>query len=363
MPDSIVMFEQQAANYLADKIQSYRKKKSSVFILTDTNTHLQCLPLFFHEILLQNDQIVEIEVKAGEENKTLESAQHIWSVLTKHQAGRDTLLMNLGGGAITDLGCFAASCYKRGISCINIPTTLMGMVDAAIGGKTGINFSDFKNQIGTFHLPEKVLIFTKFLKTLPPEEMRSAKAEILKYGFITSPHFLNRDFLTQPTDSELLQIVKECAEIKVKITQSDPHERGIRKILNFGHTVGHAFESFALENGLKLSHGKAIAAGMVAELYLSYRRHSLDKKVLDDYVDLWHSYFTPFFFNKLHIDDIVGRMAQDKKNKGGELHFVLISEAGKADYDCIVERNLVKESLEFYLNQIGDEPCCQEKSR
>lgn len=363
MHDSIVLFKQEATNYLVAKLQSCRKKKSSVFILTDTNTHLHCLPLFLHEILLHNFQIIEIEVKASEENKTLESAQHIWSVLTKHQAGRDSLLMNLGGGTITDLGCFAASCYKRGISCINIPTTLMGMVDAAIGGKTGVNYSDFKNHIGTFHLAEKVLIFTKFLKTLPPEEILSAKAEILKYGFIASPHFLNRDLLTQPTDSESLQLVKECAEIKIKITQSDPHERGIRKILNFGHTVGHAFESFALEHKLDLSHGQAIAAGMVAELYLSHRQHSLNKKVLDDYVDFWHSHFTPFFFSKLHIDDLVERMAQDKKNKGGELHFVLISEAGKADYDCIVEQHLAKESLEFYLNQIGDEPCCQEKSR
>ena len=234
-----------------DKLKQIFDKTSKVFILTDENVAPFWLPEV--EYWLNCKNAVEIVIKAGERHKNLQTVQRIWKTLMKYQSDRNALLINLGGGVITDLGGFAASTYKRGIKFINIPTTLLAMMDAAIGGKTGIDFGGSKNQIGTFVEAEEVIIDPVFLETLPQREICSGLAEMLKYGFVADSNLLNVNL------ENYQQYITRCGEIKREIVKQDPTEKGLRKILNFSHTLGHAIESYCLTTDYPLLHGEAVA--------------------------------------------------------------------------------------------------------
>jgi 3-dehydroquinate synthase len=320
---------------------------SKVFILTDENV----APFWLPEVAywLRCDPAVDIIIKAGEQHKNLQTVQRIWKTLLKHHADRNALLVNLGGGVITDLGGFAASTYKRGIKFINIPTTLLAMVDAAIGGKTGIDFGGGKNQIGTFAEAEEVIIDSVFLSTLSRRELLSGMAEMLKYGYIADANLLKVNL-----DNYQQQIAR-CGEIKREIVAQDPTEKGLRKILNFGHTLGHAIESYCLTTDFPLLHGEAVALGMAAALWLSVKQCGLDKEVLKDYEKKLPMLLSEAEMNltRTDMDAILSYLALDKKNKGEKPQFVLLEAVGKPMWNVEVEPELVREALTFIMNKVS----------
>ena len=316
---------------------------SQVFILTDENVAPFWLPEVAH--WLHCDSAVDIVIKAGEQYKNLQTVQRIWKTLLKHHADRNALLINLGGGTITDLGGFAASTYKRGIKFINIPTTLLAMVDASIGGKTGIDFGGAKNQIGTFAESEAVLVKPDFLITLPPMELLSGLAEMLKYGFVVDANLLNVNL------ENYQQHIIRCGEIKREIVAQDPTEKGLRKILNFGHTFGHAIESHCLTTDYPLLHGEAVALGMVGSLWLSVKQCGLDEKVLQDFERQLPMLLseTETSLSEADIEPILGYLVHDKKNKGEKPQFVLLEAVGKPVWDVEVEPERVKTALQYVI--------------
>lgn len=318
---------------------------SQVFILTDENVAPFWLPEVAH--WLRCDPAIDIVIKAGEQHKNLQTVQRIWKNLMKHHADRNALLINLGGGTITDLGGFAASTYKRGIKFVNIPTTLLGMIDAAIGGKTGIDFGGGKNQIGTFAEAEEVLVDPVFLSTLPRRELLSGLSEMLKYGFIADANLLNVN------SENYQQHIVRCGEIKREIVAKDPTEKGPRKILNFGHTLGHAIESHCLTTAHPLLHGEAVALGMEAALWLSVKQCGLDKKVLLDYGKQLPMLLSEAEINLINVDvdPILGYLTMDKKNKGEQQQFVLLEAVGKPVWDVEVSSENVREALEYVINK------------
>ena len=298
---------------------------------------------------LHCDAAIDIVIKAGEQHKNLQTVQRIWKTLLKHHADRNAMLINLGGGVVTDLGGFAASTYKRGIKFINVPTTLVGMVDAAIGGKTGIDFGGGKNQIGTFAEAEDVLINPVFLETLPERELHSGLAEMLKYGFIADANLLKVNL------ENYQQFIARAGEIKREIVAQDPTEKGLRKILNFGHTLGHAIESHCLTTDSPLLHGEAVALGMGAALWLSVRQLGLDEKVLHDFEVRLPMLLSEarISLSEKDIKPIMSYLVHDKKNKGGKPQFVLLGEVGKPVCDVEVEPELVKQFLSYYINKVS----------
>ena len=313
---------------MSDKLKNTISAALKVFILTDENVAPFWLPEVTH--WLHCDSAIDIVIKAGEQHKNLQTVQRIWKTLMKHHADRNALLINLGGGVITDLGGFAASTYKRGIKFINIPTTLLAMVDAAIGGKTGIDFGGSKNQIGTFAEAEEVIIDPVFLETLPERELFSGMAEMLKYGFIA--------------DSKLLEInlenyqkfIVRCGEIKREIVEQDPTEKGLRKILNFGHTLGHAIESHCLTTDYPLLHGEAVALGMLGALWLSVKQLGLDDSVLQNFENQ-----IPMLLSEAEIslsgsdiDLILGYLVHDKKKQRRKVSICFAQNGWKSSLEC-----------------------------
>ena len=332
---------------MSDKLKETIAEASKVFILTDENVAPFWLPEVAH--WLHCDSAVDIVVKAGEQHKNLQTVQRIWKTLMKHHADRNALLVNLGGGVITDLGGFAASTYKRGIKFINIPTTLLAMVDAAIGGKTGIDFGGGKNQIGTFAEAEEVIIDPVFLETLPQRELLSGVAEMLKYGFIADANLLNVNL------ENYQQFIARCGEIKREIVAKDPHENGLRKILNFGHTIGHAIESHCLTTDYPLLHGEAVALGVLGALWLSVKQLGLDKSILQNFEHQFLMLLSEaeISLSEADIEPILSNLILDKKNKGEKPQFVLLEEVGKPVWDVEVEPELVKQSLDYIINKVS----------
>ena len=319
---------------------------SQVFILTDENVAPFWLPEVAH--WLHCEAAFDIIIKAGEQHKNLQTVQRIWKTLMKHRADRNALIINLGGGTITDLGGFAASTYKRGIKFINVPTTLLAMVDAAIGGKTGIDFGGAKNQIGTFAEAEEVLVDPAFLTTLLRRDILSGLAEMLKYGFIADAKLLEINL------ENYQDFILRSGEIKREIVAKDPYESGLRKILNFGHTLGHAIESHSLAKDSRLLHGEAVALGMAAALWLSVKQCGLDEKVLKDYEKRLPMLLSETELN-LTEDDIAPIMAylvHDKKNKGAMPQFVLLEAIGRPVWDKEVPVELVREALEYVITKV-----------
>ncbi len=324
---------------------------SSLFILVDENTHEQCLPMLLRTVEpLQKVEILEIP--AGEDHKTLEIAAQLWASLTELKADRKSVLINLGGGVITDMGGFVASCFKRGIRFINIPTTLLAMVDAAHGGKTGIDFEGFKNQIGCFSTAEATFIYPEFCSTLEHRQFISGFAECVKHALIKDADLWQALLVNGYPDQDLAEnFIEPSLNIKKAIVEEDPKEAGVRKILNFGHTVGHAIESFSLVNDKDpLLHGEAIAMGMIAELYIATHTSNLSQAHLMIASNFIAEVFPVRTINVNQFDAILKLMQQDKKNRGSEILCSLISSPGEAVYDIPVSELLIFEGL-AYLNQ------------
>ena len=324
-------------------------KQSKFYILVDENTLQNCLPALIANVeLLKGAEIIEIE--SGEETKNIQSCIEIWQVLLELKADRKSLLINLGGGVISDLGGFVASTFKRGIDFINIPTTLLAQVDASVGGKTGIDMDHLKNQVGVFSNPKAVFINTGFLRTVSKRQILSGYAEIIKHGLIADKNFWKEIKKTELTGNDCWEkLIFSSIKIKTAIILQDPWDKDIRKALNFGHTIGHAIESYFLEEGEhSLLHGEAIAIGMICESFLSYKKADLDHSELDDICRFILSKFQPLIINEIGFNRIIELMANDKKNENNAILFTLISETGKAviNKKCSIE--LIIESLKFY---------------
>ncbi len=327
-----------------------KKNYSILFLLVDENTHQHCLPSFLAKV--ETETTIEvIEVDSGEEFKNLETCDGIWNALSELNADRKSALINLGGGVITDMGGFIACTFKRGIDYINIPTTLLSMVDASVGGKTGVDLGSLKNQIGVISNPEMVLVDIDLLKTLPRKELRSGYAEMLKHGLITSTAYWEKVKAERFDNIEgLLPLIHESIEIKNKVVKVDPREHGIRKSLNFGHTLGHAIESHFLSSKDKdrLLHGEAIAVGMVLAAYLSVKRAGLSREVYEDVSRTMLSIYDKVSFRESDIKEIIKLLKYDKKNSHGNILFVLLEEIGKPAYNQLIDNELIYEAFEDY---------------
>lgn len=294
----------------------------------------------------------------GDENKNLDSVSEVWTHLSLNGYTRNSLLVNVGGGMITDLGGFAAACFKRGIRFINVPTTLLGAVDAAVGGKTGINFLDFKNEIGAFCEAQAVIISTRYFSTLPAAELRSGFAEMLKHGLISSAEAYGRlmafDIVEADLDA-LLPLLQESVEVKRRIVAEDPREQGIRRALNLGHTAGHAFESYALERKEPIPHGFAVAHGLLVEMILSHLQLGFPSSELHRYASLLReAYFPAPPISCKDYDALLGLMSHDKKNRRtGEINFTLLSDSGVPVIDRTATPDEIRTALDLYRDLLG----------
>ncbi len=320
-----------------------------LFILIDENTEQKCLPLLLKtEVIDMADLIV---IPSGEKNKNLETLATVWKYLSKNGATRKSLLINLGGGLLTDLGGFAAATFKRGLHFINIPTTLLSMVDAAVGGKTGINFLGLKNEIGAFAPADFVLLDTGFLKSLNHENILSGYAEMLKHALISSEENL-QELLAFNLDeidyNELLPLLITSVGIKEKIVEEDPKEEGIRKALNLGHTTGHAIESYCIETGKPVLHGYAVAWGIICELYLSFMKLGFDKQKLVKTAHFIKENYGSFVFDCKIYDHLYQLMQHDKKNENADtINFTLLKGIGDIRINQTASKEEIFEALDF----------------
>jgi 3-dehydroquinate synthase len=316
---------------------------SNIFIIVDSNSNEVCLPKLLPYIATELT-IEIIEFEAGEINKNIETCIQIWNVLTDLGADRKSLVINLGGGVVTDLGGFVASTFKRGIDFINMPTTLLSMVDASVGGKTGVDLGNLKNQIGVINTPKMVLIDTTYLETLSQIEMRSGLAEILKHGLIFDKAYWKQFLDLSKIDyADFDQIIFDSIKIKNEIVIQDPNEKGIRKALNFGHTLGHAIESYFLENETKktLLHGEAIAIGMVLESYISLQKKLISESEYLEIKTVINAIFDQVVFEEKDINPILELLIHDKKNEYGTIKFVLLDGIGKIIMNQEVDNELI----------------------
>lgn len=321
---------------------------SSILILVDEHTNEYCLPKFLPNLATEIP-IEIIEIEAGEEIKNITTCVEIWSILSELGADRKSLIINLGGGVITDIGGFIASTFKRGIDFINVPTTLLGMVDASIGGKNGVDLGNLKNQIGVINVPKMLLISTDFLETLSQREMRSGLAEMLKHGLIYDKNYWEQFLdLTKVDFADFDALIYRSIEIKNEIVKQDPTENGIRKALNFGHTLGHAIESHFLESETPLLHGEAIAIGMILESYLSKEKGLLSNEEFHQIKYIISNIYEPHNFSDEDIISIQNLLIHDKKNEYGKVQFALINGIGKIIINQSVENELIINSFRDY---------------
>lgn len=325
---------------------------SKLFIIVDGNTHQFCLQKFMSN-LVTNLDIEVIEIENGEEHKTIDTCVGVWNVLSELDADRKSLMINLGGGVVTDLGAFVASTFKRGIQYINVPTTLLSMVDASVGGKTGVDLGSLKNQIGVINNGAMVLIDTTFLDTLPANELRSGYAEMLKHGLISNENYWNtlRD-LSNLTLENLDNLIYESVIIKNNVVTEDPRENGLRKTLNYGHTLGHAIESLFLEDQTKttLLHGEAIAIGMVLATYISNKILGFPEQKLNDVKSTMLNLYGKVDFNEADYEQIINLLKFDKKNSHGNINFVLLNDIASPKIDCTVDNKLILEAFKYYAS-------------
>lgn len=331
---------------LKERISALNHDK--LFILTDKTTHTVCLPLL--EQIAEVKEAVKITIETSDENKNIQSLSHVWTELCNNGATRHSLLINLGGGMVTDLGGFAASTFKRGIKFINIPTTLLSMVDASVGGKTGINFNGLKNEIGVFNSANSVILDTIFLQTLDSENIKSGYAEMLKHGLISDTHHWSEliEFnLMAPNLKALSSIVKNSVAIKEKIVLEDPLENGIRKALNLGHTIGHAFESFALKNKRPIQHGYAVAWGLICELFLSYIKCNFPVDKMRQTVRFINDNYGKMGISCNDYEELYSFMTHDKKNTAGIINFTLLSDIGEIRINQTATKEEIYETLDF----------------
>ena len=336
---------------LKEKLSS--KAFSSIFVLVDDNTDKFCL-----DILIKKTRINEfnkIVIKSGEQNKNIDTCLIIWDKLNAFNADRKSLLINLGGGVLSDMGGFVASTYLRGIAFINIPTTLLGMVDAAHGGKTGIDFKLLKNQIGLFSDPSEVILDSDYLSTLSKNEFLNGYAEVFKHSLLTNKKDLNFNSLIKlDFYKDVNFIIEKYSEIKKEIVESDKFESNQRKVLNLGHTIGHAVESYSYisQDFNELKHGEAIIVGLIAELYISHRLIGFPLKDLENIKKTFSRYFNVIVFSEKDIEQIHDLMIYDKKNEADKLNFVLLEDIGSPVVDQQITKELFMESFKFYSKSL-----------
>ncbi|HPW99013.1 MAG TPA: 3-dehydroquinate synthase [Flavobacterium sp.] len=343
-----IHFSQNAYQFLSEIIEN--ENYSNLFILVDSNTNEFCLPHFLPN-LATTKTIEIIEIEAGEEQKNINTCVEIWKILTELGGDRKSLLINLGGGVVTDIGGFVASTFKRGIDFINIPTSLLAMVDASIGGKNGVDLGTLKNQIGVINVPKMVIIDTEYLADLPQNQMRSGLAEMLKHGLIYDKTYWEKFLdLSQSDGSDIDTLIHRSVAIKNEIVSQDLTENGIRKSLNFGHTLGHAIESYFLENDAKntLLHGEAIAVGMIMESYISFEKKLISKTELELIKSILLHYFEKVIFIENDIEPIVNLLIHDKKNEYGKVQFCLLDGIGKTIYNQEADNELINRAFNYY---------------
>ena len=320
-----------------------------IFVLTDETTQQLCWPKIKNFKALKNS--TPIIIKATDTHKNLDTLSQVWQALSNGGATRHSLMINLGGGMVTDLGGFAASTFKRGIDFINIPTTLLAMVDASVGGKTGINFGGLKNEIGVFSDSRFVIINTQFLDTLDHDNICSGYAEMLKHGLIsderTWAELVTFD-LDTPDLSQLQHMVAESIKVKERIVEADPHEHGIRKALNLGHTMGHAFESFAMRRGTPILHGYAVAYGLISELYMSARKTAFPTDRMHQTVRFIRENYGTFNITCDDYPTLIELMHHDKKNTSGIINFTLLGNVGDIRINQTANEEEIKEALDFF---------------
>ncbi len=343
-----VYFDLEGYETLAELLIPSRYSK--IFILVDENTSQYCLPHLLNNLATEIEiEIIELEV--GEIHKNIETCTEVWGALSELGGDRKSVLINLGGGVISDLGGFVACTFKRGIDFINIPTTLLSMVDASIGGKNGVDLGNLKNQIGIIREPKAVIVDTQFLNTLPQNEMRSGLAEMLKHGLIFDKKYWDKfkDLKDLHTE-DLNQLIHQSIQIKNTIVCEDLTENGIRKSLNFGHTLGHAIESYFLENNTKttLLHGEAIAVGMILESYISREKNLLTNEEYQEIKYIINDVFEKIEFTPFDIEKIIELLIFDKKNEFGKVQFALLDGIGKIKINQESDNTLIYKAFEDY---------------
>lgn len=348
-------------------------ERDHIFVLTDENTHEKCWPMLSNFFGLKNAKLIIIP--AGDQHKGLESVCHVWEELDKGGATRHSCLINLGGGMVTDLGGFAASTFKRGINFINIPTTLLAMVDASVGGKTGINFGGLKNEIGVFNDSKFVILNTEFLRTLDAENLASGYAEMLKHGLISTEEMWaelvtfnlkegeeekkgerEEDRLSSSTLKRLQRMVADSVKVKERIVKEDPTEQGIRKALNFGHTFGHAFESWSLaraKSAHPILHGYAVAFGIICELYLSVAKTGFPTDMMRQTVNYIREHYGSLPITCDDYDELIELMTHDKKNIDNTINFTLLGGIGDIRINQTATIEEIKDALDFFRDGLG----------
>lgn len=344
-----LIFSNDVASHLDALVKKYSPSK--LFVLVDENTR-ECV---FPQLATESKAISQaqvITIAAGDTNKNIESLMHIWAQLVEGGATRKSMLINLGGGVVTDIGGFAGATFKRGIRFVNIPTTLLSAVDAAVGGKTGINFHGFKNEIGAFCEAEAVIISTRFLSTLSDEELLSGYAEMLKHGLISNVDTYNRLIAQDVTNidaEQMLSLLQESVLVKKHIVEEDPTEKGIRRALNLGHTAGHAFESLALHRKSPIPHGYAVAWGLVVELVLSHMQLKYPSNELSRLATYIYENYGAFHITCDDYPSLIEFMRHDKKNdSANEINFTMLKNVGDIHIDCIATEEDIKTALDIY---------------
>lgn len=330
-PEAWVEFER-----LITELANSGKK---MFLLADENTAHFCVQKLEEKFGVFSENLLVVE--AGESSKCLEVAHHLWTELLESGADRQSIVFNIGGGVVTDLGAFVASTFKRGIPFVNVPTSLMGMADAAIGGKCGIDLGNAKNQIGTFTWPTSTLIMPEFLVTLPDLEAKSGFVECIKHGLLNGPDLWNQIIDLVPKDLTA-DLLTEIIKVKIDVVNQDPKEMGIRKSLNLGHTIGHAIESEAMETGNSLPHGHAVMLGLLAELKISEAQLALNPNILKDLEAIADKHYVSLKTHVLQFDSLLPYMKLDKKNERDEVRFSLLSELGSCKVDVNVPNEVIK---------------------
>ncbi len=329
----------------------YEFKGNKVFLLVDRDSRKYCLPILMSNVQLFQKVFI-LEIESGEDTKTIETASILWQKLADNNADRNSILINLGGGMVSDIGGFVASTFQRGIRYMNIPTTLLAMADAAIGGKVGMDLQSLKNQIGLFSNPQTVFILPEFIETLPQRQIRAGFTEIIKHAIIYKKHYWEE--LTSQKFSKIHnweEILTWSVEIKNYFVMEDPIDTGFRKVLNYGHTVGHALETFSLQNDENpLIHGEAVAIGLICESYISHKKVGLKKTELNEISSYILSAFDEYHLDTENFDFIIEVMRHDKKNTGEKFNFTLLTSIGNAMINQDVNLSLIRESLHYYQN-------------
>lgn len=343
-----IYFGEKGYEILSNFIQE--KNYSNIFILVDSNSNEYCLPIFLP--FLATEKTIEIiEIESGESEKNIATCVEIWSALTDLGGDRKSIIINVGGGVITDIGGFVASTFKRGIDFVHIPTTLLSMVDASVGGKNGVDLGNLKNQIGVINVPKMVIIDSQYLETLPQTEMRSGLAEMLKHGLIFDKNYWNQFLDLKAIDfADFDALISRSVEIKNDIVMQDPTENGIRKALNFGHTLGHAIESYFLDNNTKktLLHGEAIAIGMILESHIAFQKNLISLEDYNQIKQTIKSIYETVVFEENDRQPILDLLVHDKKNEYGNIQFALIEGIGNTIVNQNTDNEMIDKAFDDY---------------